>query len=731
MKRLLISLLALMCIAGEAFAQIPDLKPLKELDELLYPTEKKGKWGYANQSGKMIIKAVFDAADPFVTVTSADGTTMKLARIKAGGGWGYITRENVYLIEPIYDTISRFDRYSTVIAESGPSKSLIGVRTTTSVRLNVPVLSSKILQLNLTEIGEFSDDGIALAAKAGKYGMLDYNGNWAIPCRYDSIDINPYGGYDVILDGKYGILKADGAILVEPQYDAINWDRSLDAYLVHKDGGMGLVSKDGNRIAPPIYLSIEPLGDSAFIVRTNERYGLLGRDGRILLQSYYDSIALCTAGYYVSKDGEHGVVAKGDGVILPFGYWTADPEVLLGAGYDSIEWNPEAEMFIVSKGDKYGAVWGNGDFALDTEYDAIEPQPYGWLLTIDGEHEALDKELNYIIGRGPWTADLNELFAKYVHVSWDGSVNLFTAFLDEFNSVCLDPAGNETEAPAPVIITEEGKYGMASVWGEVLMSPIYDGIVKQPYGYLVAKDGLVAAFDDKLSLILGFGPWALDLAALFDQYEIMDSSHLFGFIVGKDGKYGAITLGGEVYIPVIYDSLNWDSSQKCFIAELNGESVTIDAWGDIVPPGSRLDPGRVYAFSLVTKEGKYGLINHFGDAVLPFVYDSIEWTEFGYLLVMGNGTHEARDRYLMHIINPGLWTADVSALLKEYESVGWGYNPSVFWVGTGGKWGILAPDGSTILPLLYDKISWNDTKNCFEAIMDGVPVEYDINGTPL
>ena len=152
MKRFLISILALLCIAGESFAQIPELKPLKDLEDVLNPAEKKGKWGFANGSGKMIIKAVFEAADPFDTIVSADGTIMQVARVKANGSWGYITRENVYLIEPVYDTITKFDRFATVVATSGPFKSLIGVRTTTSPRLNVPVLASTLLQLNLNEI---------------------------------------------------------------------------------------------------------------------------------------------------------------------------------------------------------------------------------------------------------------------------------------------------------------------------------------------------------------------------------------------------------------------------------------------------------------------------------------------------------------------------------------------------------------------------------------------------
>ena len=454
MKRFLLSIAAILCLAGGAFAQIPELKPVKDLDEQLMPTEKKGKWGFANVSGKMIIKAVFDEAGQFVPVTSADGTTMQVARVKADGRWGYITRENVYLIEPEYDAISDFDSNATVIAESGPFKALIGVRSVISPRLGIPVLTGSILQLNLSEIGEFSAEGLALASRAGKYGMLNTKGAWAVACRYDSIDINPQGGFDVILEGKYGILKADGAILVEPIYDSIVREPSVGGYLVSKDGLFGIVGEDGHRIAPPSYEQIRLDKELGLLVWKNGLEGILSMDGRIILQTRYASIARCSQGYLVNRDGMNGIVSQGDKVIVDYGKWTASPEVLLADDITSLKWNAFREVFFVEK---------------------------------DGLSGVLDAAGNELVGFYPWATDLSVVLDSGCKVDYlieslgmlviekDGLYGLMsldgTVVRDpEFDSLYLN------EESTLIEVTKDGKYGLLDGEGNTVMPCEYDSV---------------------------------------------------------------------------------------------------------------------------------------------------------------------------------------------------------------------------------------------------------------
>lgn len=264
MKRIVIALIALWTGIQTVSAQIPELKPVRDLDEALAPVEKKGKWGYANGKGKVVIKHVFDLAENFNPVTSYDGTTMQVARIKVNGKWGYITRENVYLILPEYDTISRFDNSSMVVAQMGPSKMLLGVRTIMSPRLQVPVLTGNVLQVNLNDLWEVNSNGYAWASRAGKWGMLGSRGEWAIPCVYDAVSPLPNSAFLVEKNGLKGVIDGSGATVLEPVFQSIFWDVML-GYVVTVDDYYGRYNDYGIELYPCTFKDIPDPENKGYI----------------------------------------------------------------------------------------------------------------------------------------------------------------------------------------------------------------------------------------------------------------------------------------------------------------------------------------------------------------------------------------------------------------------------------------------------------------------------------
>ena len=259
MKHFLLVLAALFT-ASVAFAQIPELKPVKNLEDALVPTAKKDKWGYANERGKMIIKAVFDEAEPFMEVVDKDSTAMQMARIRIGEGWGYITREGIYLIEPLYDTISVFDSFATVVAKQGPSLILIGLRTGTSNKHDIPVPVSNVLEVNLSEITPFAEDGTAWAKRAGKWGIIDNFGKWIVPCRYDSwSEIASCNGYLVTENGMRSFINRKGEVVIDPgnwtadvealrKYEYVKWDESLPGFFVSIEDKNDILDPAGNSV---------------------------------------------------------------------------------------------------------------------------------------------------------------------------------------------------------------------------------------------------------------------------------------------------------------------------------------------------------------------------------------------------------------------------------------------------------------------------------------------------
>lgn len=68
-------------------------------DNILYPVEINGKYGYINKSGKVIIKPQYDNANDF-----SEG----LAAIKVGINWGYINRAGKIIIKPKFHIANDF-----------------------------------------------------------------------------------------------------------------------------------------------------------------------------------------------------------------------------------------------------------------------------------------------------------------------------------------------------------------------------------------------------------------------------------------------------------------------------------------------------------------------------------------------------------------------------------------------------------------------------------------------
>ncbi|MBO7071873.1 MAG: WG repeat-containing protein [Bacteroidales bacterium] len=316
MKRIIIALLVLWTGIQTVSAQIPELKPLRDLDEELAPVQKKDKWGYANGRGKMIIKAVFDAAEPFESLTSADGTTMKVARIKAGGKWGYITRENVYLFTPDYDTISRFDNNALVVAQMGPSKMLLGVRTILSPKLQIPVLTGNVLQVNLNELCDFSPEGYAWASRAGKWGLLSKKGDWAVPCEYSSWYKMPgLDAFGVEKGEKAGIVSSTGKFIVPVEYDRLGVF-SNNTIMVEKDGMKGVLAQNGREILPAVFQEITLDDNLGYVVTSSGMYGRYTTEGEEIYPCVFSQVPdPDNIGYIpLVKDGTYCIYIAGEGM---------------------------------------------------------------------------------------------------------------------------------------------------------------------------------------------------------------------------------------------------------------------------------------------------------------------------------------------------------------------------------------------------------------------------------
>lgn len=140
-----------------------------------------------------------------------------------------------------------------------------------------------------------TDDGhgVAEVKKNGKWGVV-YNGKQTIACESDSplkYDENLMG-YLITENGKQGIRKPDGTILVQPKYDEITGSGEEYNYYVSLNNKQGMVSsEDGSEILPPEYDAFLFIPQSKYgnmMLRKGDLYGVITPEGKIIIPVKYE-----------------------------------------------------------------------------------------------------------------------------------------------------------------------------------------------------------------------------------------------------------------------------------------------------------------------------------------------------------------------------------------------------------------------------------------------------------
>ena len=310
MKRFTFALFCLLAAAAGAAAQtvrIPEVKPLKEIDEEIMPAEKNGDWGYANAKGKMIIKAAYDEVEPFVPVSCED-VTMGVARIRFGQKWNYLTRDRRYVFTFDYDSLTPFDDGGNCLGVIGEETILLGVRRLDpgKAKNQLPSLEGVTLATGLQKVEPFRANGLAWALRDGKWGMLDRQGNWVMEPRYDSWKQDlQIGLYLVSLDGKLGCVDEGGAERVPARYDAVSYDGELELVRVALADKVGLLTREGRPVLDPEYEELGPDADRRIVARKDGKIGVFERDGNTRYPCVFDEVPTeNAAGYVEAWDGD-------------------------------------------------------------------------------------------------------------------------------------------------------------------------------------------------------------------------------------------------------------------------------------------------------------------------------------------------------------------------------------------------------------------------------------------
>ena len=212
------------------------------------------------------------------------------------------------------------------------------------------------------------EKNILIYEENGKYGLLGINGKIVTQAKYEEISSLGYRSGEILIkeEGKYGVIDEIGNIKFKNKYDSIQ----LDGYYTDENG----YNKSGYIVC--------------LTTSQGYRYGYYDSEAVQVLEEEYNQVTRLTQiksnDIYLiaAKNGQYGVFINNTKII--------------NTQYQSIDYNPDLQIFIVERTGKYGVFNLKGAEILKPEYTKLDVKGIYIYTTKDDESKVFDINGNEI-----------------------------------------------------------------------------------------------------------------------------------------------------------------------------------------------------------------------------------------------------------------------------------------------------------------------------------------------
>ena len=163
--------------------------------------------------------------------------------------------------------------------------------------------------------------GLAAVCKNGKWGFINTAGKTVVSTSYDAVGPIYEGLAKVCKNNRWGYIDKTGKEVVSPQYEASSrFSQGLAA--VKKDGKWGYIDQTGKTVVTPKYTYAGNLSeDGLAAVSSAGKYGYINKSGKEAIAPAYEKALDCSEGVAaVCKDGKWGCVDISGYVLVPLEY---------------------------------------------------------------------------------------------------------------------------------------------------------------------------------------------------------------------------------------------------------------------------------------------------------------------------------------------------------------------------------------------------------------------------
>lgn len=291
-----------------------------------------GKYGILNTAGKKLTEIKYDN----MTNVSPD---YKYTVVRIGDYYGMLDEKYKEITDIKFDNISATDINGLFkVAYHKGKYGLIDSK-------GNEITGGKYDDININKNGQI------IIRVLDKYGLLDINGTEITPIKYKYIygfgKIHSDGFYYSIFnyDGKYGILRSDGKVHTEAKYDRIDFGghnkyitqlirngETIQGVITITQKDLkeslnttnnikyGLLTGNGTISIKILYDYIEFADDEVFNIKLGNKVGRIYKNGEILIDPIYDYINKQDDDYIVRRNDKYGMLSENGSTKIPVKY---------------------------------------------------------------------------------------------------------------------------------------------------------------------------------------------------------------------------------------------------------------------------------------------------------------------------------------------------------------------------------------------------------------------------
>lgn len=211
------------------------------------------------------------------------------------GGYGLLNQYGELVVDPIFDSIRRWEQYYEL--QAGPYLQLIDKSGKTIIHVSQEVQA----------IGGLGDDYF-LIRKNDRWGFMDLEGRLRISNRYENARSFSDQMAAVQLRGRWAFIDKEETLRVQPYYDAVEeFKNGLSIVSFHDN--YGLIDKTGQEVIEVKWKNIERLSTGNYAITDKEgKVGLVNEKGSFLLRPAFDAILDHNGRVIVSQNGRYGLL---------------------------------------------------------------------------------------------------------------------------------------------------------------------------------------------------------------------------------------------------------------------------------------------------------------------------------------------------------------------------------------------------------------------------------------